>query len=111
MNEFLEQFLIESRDLVQQATEDLLALEASPADKDLIDSIFRGIHTLKGAAGIVDFPAMSQLMHAAEDVLAAVRAGTRTVSAELIGDCLGCLDQVVALAGCDRGQRRPAERV
>lgn len=95
MNEFLGQFLIESRELVQQATEDLLALEASPQDKTLIDGVFRGFHTLKGAAGIVDFPAMARMLHAAEDVLAAVRAGARPASAELIGDCLACLHQVV----------------
>ena len=73
----------------------MLALEASPRDKELIDSLFRGFHTLKGAAGIVEFPAMGQVLHAAEDVLAEVRSGRRVVSAALIGDCLACLDQVV----------------
>ena len=94
MNEFLEQFVAEGRELAQKATEDLLALEDSPRDKALIDSVFRGFHTLKGAAGIVDFPAMGRVLHAAEDVLARVRSGDRPPSAELIGDCLACLDQV-----------------
>ncbi len=95
MNDLLEQFLIECRELVEAATQDLLALEATPHDKERIDSAFRGFHTLKGAAGIVEFPAMGQVMHAAEDVLASVRGGERPVSAELIGECLSCLDQVV----------------
>ena len=80
MNEFLEQFLIECRELVQAATGDLLALEASPQDKALIDGVFRAFHTLKGAAGIVEFPAMGHVLHAVEDVLAAVRSGRRAVT-------------------------------
>jgi two-component system chemotaxis sensor kinase CheA len=95
VNEFLEQFLIECRELVQQATEDLLTLEKSPDGKDAIDSVFRAFHTLKGGAGIVEFSAMERALHAAEDVLSAVRSGDRPVTAELIGDCLTCLDQVV----------------
>ena len=99
MNEFLEQFLIECRELTELATKDLLALEQSPRDgdrnaKDQIDSIFRAFHTLKGSAAIVEFPAMARALHAAEDVLSGVRAGDRAPSAELIGDCLSCLDQV-----------------
>ncbi|HLZ82173.1 MAG TPA: chemotaxis protein CheA [Caulobacteraceae bacterium] len=95
MNEFLEQFLIESRELVEQATLDLLALEQTPESRDRLDSAFRAFHTLKGAAGIIEFPAMGRLLHAAEDVLSEVRAGDRTVSLDLISLCLACLDQVV----------------
>ena len=95
MNEFLEQFLIEARELVQQSTDDLLALEQAPGDRERLDSAFRAFHTLKGAAGIVDFDAMSVAMHAAEDVLAAVRSGADRMSPELVGACLSCIDLVV----------------
>ena len=95
MDEFLEQFLTESRELVEQATADLLALEQSPDDRDRLDSGFRAFHTLKGAAGIIDFPAMARLLHAAEEVLSSVRAGERPVTMDLISLCLASLDQVV----------------
>lgn len=95
MNEFLEQFLVEGRELVEQATSDLLMLERMPLDRESLDGVFRAFHTLKGAAGIVDFAAMSRTMHAAEDVLSAVRSGDRPVTSALISDCLVCLDQVV----------------
>lgn len=95
MNEFLEQFLIESRELVDQATDDLLGLEERPHDRERLDSAFRAFHTLKGAAGIVEFTAMGVALHAAEDVLSAVRAGAEPVNSALISDCLSCLDQVV----------------
>jgi two-component system, chemotaxis family, sensor kinase CheA len=95
MNEFLEQFLVEARELVEQATADLLALERAPHDRASLDGSFRAFHTLKGGAGIVDFAAMGRAMHAAEDVLSAVRRGDRPVAPTLIGDCLACLDRVV----------------
>ncbi|MGB7973728.1 MAG: Hpt domain-containing protein, partial [Roseiarcus sp.] len=95
MNEFLEQFLVEARELVEQVTADLLALERDPGDRASLDGSFRAFHTLKGGAGIVDFAAMGRAMHAAEDVLSMVRNGDRLVTVGLIGDCLACLDQVV----------------
>lgn len=94
MNEFLEQFLVECRELIEQATDDLLALEENPREADRLDGAFRGFHTLKGAAGIVDFTAMAVALHAAEDVLSAARAGEAAVTPALIGDCLTALDQV-----------------
>jgi two-component system, chemotaxis family, sensor kinase CheA len=95
MNEFIAQFLLESRELIEQATDDLLTLEGHPNDRERIDSAFRAFHTLKGAAGIVEFAAMARALHAAEDVLAEVRAGAEPVTAELISNGLTCLDQVV----------------
>jgi two-component system chemotaxis sensor kinase CheA len=94
VNEFLEQFLIESRELIAQATDDLLVIEHNPEDADRLDSAFRAFHTLKGAAGIVDFDAMATATHAAEDVLSAVRATSRPMTPELIDHCLACLDQI-----------------
>jgi two-component system, chemotaxis family, sensor kinase CheA len=94
MNDFLRQFLIESRELVAQATDGLLLLEQSPTNAGFVDSVFRALHTLKGGAGIVEFAAMEHAVHAAEDLLVQVRSGTRAVDAGLVGDCLACLDQV-----------------
>lgn len=95
MNEFLNQFLIESREHVDQATDGLLALEKTPQDAEKIDSVFRAFHTLKGGAGIIEFRAMERAVHAAEDILNAARTQTRPLTTTLVGDCLACLDQVV----------------
>jgi two-component system chemotaxis sensor kinase CheA len=94
MNEFIEQFVIESRENVEQGTADLLALEKDPRDAAVLDSAFRAFHTLKGSAGIVDFAAMADAVHAAEDVLSAIRAGSRAITRTIISDCVACLDQV-----------------
>lgn len=94
MNEFIDQFLVEGRELVAQGNDDLLALEKSPGDRNHLDGAFRAFHTLKGAAGIVDFAAMARALHAAEDVLSAVRSASASVTPALIDMCLACLDQV-----------------
>jgi two-component system, chemotaxis family, sensor kinase CheA len=80
MNAFLEQFVVEARELIEQVTADLLALERDPADRASLDGSFRAFHTLKGGACIVDFAAMGCTMHAAEDVLSMVRQGGRPVT-------------------------------
>ena len=92
MNEFVEQFLLESRDLVAQATDDLLALEEKPDDRDRLDGAFRAFHTLKGAAGIVDFAAMARTLHAAEDILATIRSSEGVIEPGVLNECLTCLD-------------------
>jgi len=94
MNEFVEQFLLEARELIEQATGDLLALEQRANDPDKIDSAFRAFHTLKGAAGIVEFEPMARALHAVEGVLSGFRSKARPISPAIIDECLACLDQV-----------------
>src|ERR1700748_2558025 len=94
MDEFIEQFLVESRELVEQASADLLALEENPGDTEKLDGAFRAFHTLKGSAAIVDFSAMTAAAHAVEGLLAKVRTGQIAVTRGLISDCLGFLNIV-----------------
>ena len=94
MNEFLGQFLLESRELVEQATRELLALEQAPEEKDQLDAAFRAFHTLKGGAAIVDFVAMARALHVAEEALAVGRRGDDSINSRLVGDCLNMIDQV-----------------
>jgi two-component system chemotaxis sensor kinase CheA len=94
MNEFVEQFLLECRELVAQATDDLIALEENSADRERIDSTFRAFHTLKGAAGIVEFAAMGRMLHVAEDLLSATRASETVIRPSVISECLTALDML-----------------
>ncbi|HZO22167.1 MAG TPA: Hpt domain-containing protein, partial [Steroidobacteraceae bacterium] len=113
MNDFLQQFLIESRELVEQASYGLLKLEHTPTDAPELDAVFRAFHTLKGGAGIVEFAAMERAVHAAEDVLTEARAGKRVLTPAAIGACLACLDQVAQWLGVleQRGELPSAEAV
>ena len=92
MNEFVEQFLLESRELVAQAVDDLMTLEDKPDDRERLDGAFRAFHTLKGAAGIVEFAAMARTLHAAEDLLATLRSTEEPISSNVLNECLACLD-------------------
>ncbi len=96
MTPLQEQFVAEARELVHQATDDLIAAERDGFSPERIDSVFRAFHTLKGSAGVVDLPAMALTVHAAEDLLAAIRAGRLASSPSVIDQVLACLDQVSA---------------
>ncbi|MEO6382534.1 MAG: Hpt domain-containing protein, partial [Nitrobacter sp.] len=94
MSALHEQFVTEARELIRQATDDLIVLEHDGASLDRVDRVFRAFHTLKGSAGVVELPAMSIMLHAAEDLLAGVRQGTLGSGPDIIDAALACLDQV-----------------
>jgi len=85
-----EQFVTEARELIRQATDDLIALERDGASPERIDGVFRAFHTLKGSAGVVELPVMSVMLPAAEDLLAGVRGGQLRANSEII-DAAGVL--------------------
>ncbi len=73
MNPLLVEFVSETRDLLEQASQGFLAIEKSPNDPDTLNSLFRAMHTIKGSSGIFEIQPLTQLVHAAEDVLDCVR--------------------------------------
>ena len=75
MNSLLEQFLLEGRDLIGEATRGLIELERAPDDGTLIAGVFRAFHTLKGSSGVFGIQPLTRMLHAAEDTLVAVRTG------------------------------------
>jgi two-component system, chemotaxis family, sensor kinase CheA len=89
-----EQFVTETRELILQASDDLIALERDGFDSERIDRILRSFHTLKGSAGVVRLPAMSLLLHAAEDVMIAVQNAQIFAGSVVISELLNSLDQV-----------------
>jgi two-component system chemotaxis sensor kinase CheA len=89
-----DQFVDEARELIRQATDNLIALERDGMSPERIDSVFRAFHTLKGSAGVVELPAMGIVLHAAEDLLDSVRHGTLGAGPEIVDAALACLDQV-----------------
>lgn len=94
MDELIDQFAIEARELVQQASDDLLSLEANPSQRESLESAFRAIHTLKGSVGLFDFGPMLTILHQAEDLLAQARAGKIIVDSTLINPLLAVIEWV-----------------
>ena len=89
-----EQFVSEARDLIAQATDALIGIERDGVSDARVDRLLRAFHTLKGSAGLLDLPAMTLTMHAAEDLVAAVRSGRVATTAAVIDQALACLDLV-----------------
>jgi two-component system chemotaxis sensor kinase CheA len=94
MDELMLQFSIEARELIQQASDDLLALEREPNNRERLESLFRAIHTLKGSVGLFDFGAALAVLHRSEDLLVGARAGDVDVDVALIDPLLAVIEWV-----------------
>ena len=97
MTPILQQFMTESRDFLQSIGENLLKLEKAPQDADLMSDLFRSVHTLKGNSGLFDFPEMSRVLHAAEDLMSVVRDGQLSFDRRLADRLLEAMDFVSLL--------------
>lgn len=73
--EILQDFLVEAADLVDQLNEQLVELEHSPDDSDLLNAVFRGFHTIKGGAGFLAITPLIEVCHRAENVFDKIRNG------------------------------------
>ena len=71
----VQDFLVESEELLQRMDQDMVALESSPDDAELLNRIFRALHTIKGTSGFLGYDPVVRLSHSAEDVLNALRKG------------------------------------
>jgi two-component system, chemotaxis family, sensor kinase CheA len=91
-DEILQDFLVEAEEILEGLNEQLVELENSPQDADLLNSIFRGFHTIKGGAGFLSLEAMVNLCHKSEDLFNLLRQGERFVDADMMDTFLKVLD-------------------
>jgi two-component system chemotaxis sensor kinase CheA len=91
-NELLNVFLIEARELLESLGEQLVDLEASPGDAELLNAVFRAFHTVKGGAGFLGLNAMVELCHRAEDLLNEARNGAVVLNPGFMDALLESLD-------------------
>jgi len=99
MNPLLEQFLSEAREALDGIGNKLMELEQAPEDAELMTQLFRLVHTLKGNSGLFEFPEMTRVLHAGEDLMDAVRHQQVGYSRTLADRLLGAMDFVGQL--CD----------
>lgn len=93
-DEILQDFMVEAEEILDGLNEQLVALESQPQDSDLLNSIFRGFHTIKGGAGFLSLDAMVTLCHKGEDVFNLLRQGERHVDADMMDTFLKVLDSL-----------------
>lgn len=94
--EILQDFLVEAGEILEQLSEQLVELEQRPDDKDLLNAIFRGFHTVKGGAGFLQLDNMVECCHVTENLFDILRNGKRVVTSELMDVVLQALDTVNA---------------
>ncbi len=96
-NELIEQFAQEARDLLETIGERLMTIERAPQDQELLNDLFRQVHTFKGNCGLFEFQALERVVHAAEDVLDRVRSQKLNYSTELADAILDAMDYAGSL--------------
>ncbi len=96
-NEALREFLVESYDNLGQLEGDLMKLEKLSDSTELLNSVFRNIHTIKGSSGFLGLTRIEQITHAAENILGAIRDGQFPLDDELAGAQFEMIDAVRAM--------------
>src|SRR5579864_3864569 len=99
MDEIVKDFLIESNENLDRLDQELVKLETDPSSKDLLASIFRTIHTIKGSCGFLGFARLEKVAHAGESLLSRLRDGELTLTAEITSGLLAMVDAVRHMLG------------
>ncbi|MEM1331208.1 MAG: chemotaxis protein CheA [Planctomycetota bacterium] len=90
--EIIQDFLTESGELLDQLEGDLVELESRPEDPDLLNQVFRALHTIKGSASFLALTNLVEIAHAAESALNAARAGEVVIDQPAMDLLLGAID-------------------
>ncbi|HJX07635.1 MAG TPA: chemotaxis protein CheA, partial [Actinomycetota bacterium] len=107
MDEIVQEFLVESYEALDRLDGDLLTLERDPDSPDVLASIFRVMHTIKGTCGFLGFQKLERVAHAGESLLGALRDGTLAVNPAIAsallatGDALRQMLAKIERAGTD----------
>ncbi|MGI5169991.1 chemotaxis protein CheW [Spirillospora sp. CA-253888] len=97
LGEIIQEFLVESHENLDQLDRDLVALEQDPGSREMLSSIFRTIHTIKGTSGFLAFHRLETLTHAGESLLSRLRDGVQQMNPSSADALLRMVDVVRAL--------------
>jgi len=97
MDDALELFIVESRELLEDMEAALLAIEGAEDKTEMVNAIFRAAHTIKGSSGLFSLDQVVAFTHVVESVLDKVRAGNMVLSDKLVVLLLACCDHIGAL--------------
>lgn len=111
LEQFRATFFTEASEHLANMEAGLLRLEHAPEDLDLLNSIFRGAHTIKGAAGTFGFPGIAHFTHGLENLLDHMRDGTVMPNADLVEVLLRNVDTLGQLLECAKSGEPPPDSV
>ena len=96
-DDLLNEFLVETNESLTRLDQEFIVLEQNPEDEQVVGSIFRVMHTIKGTAGFLGFERLQKVAHAAENVMDEVRGKKITVTPEVVSLILESVDAIKAL--------------
>ncbi|MGD8568408.1 MAG: chemotaxis protein CheA [Gammaproteobacteria bacterium] len=91
-SELLQDFLVDAGEILEQLVQQVVDLEKYPDDKETINAVFRGFHTIKGGASFLGLDPLVALCHRTEDVFNLLRNGERAVDDEVMDVVLPVID-------------------
>ncbi len=92
MDEFIQEFLVEGGELLDQLDRDFVEFEKNPNSRELVARIFRAVHTLKGTGGTIGLKQLESVNHVGESILSRIREGELEVNAEITSALLRMID-------------------
>jgi two-component system, chemotaxis family, sensor kinase CheA len=93
-DDIVKEFLVESHENLDRLDRELVALEKDPSDREILGSVFRTIHTIKGTSGFLAFEQLGAIAHAGEDLLGQLRDGEVALGREITTALLAMVDAV-----------------
>lgn len=99
MDDLVKEFLAESNEGLERLDNELVKLESSPGSAELLASIFRTIHTIKGTCGFLGFEKLGKVAHAGENVLSRMRDGELALTPDITSALLEMVDAIRKMLG------------
>ncbi|MCG8411942.1 MAG: chemotaxis protein CheA [Bacteroidales bacterium] len=101
MDKFKNKFIEEATDNIEELEDSLLLIENDTENKDLIEKIFRAMHSLKGGGAMFGFSYLSDFTHNLENLYQVIREGKRTINKEILDITLASVDHMKTLLTID----------
>ena len=109
MDELLGDFITETAENLQTVDNEIVVFERDPSNREVLNNIFRLVHTIKGTCGFLNLPRLERIAHAAETVLGKVRDGHVEVSPAIVSETLAAIDAIkLILAALGASGKEPA---
>jgi two-component system, chemotaxis family, sensor kinase CheA len=99
MDDLIKEFLIESIENLDRLDSELVKLETDPSSQELLSSIFRTIHTIKGSCGFLGFSKLERVAHVGESLLSRLREGKLSLTPEFTSGLLAMVDAIRTMLG------------
>src|SRR5690348_1990066 len=99
MDDLIKEFLVECNENLDRLDGELVKLEIDPSSQELLSSIFRTIHTIKGSCGFLGFAKLEKVAHVGESLLSRLRDGKLSLTPEFTSGLLAMVDAIRVMLG------------